>query len=106
MPIGKEITGLVHGRVRQVELFERGREIGLGPLPEDLGDPRNEPAALVDAILTGGEARIAQPVRSIEGAAEGLPLLLTDDGNEEFRAVPGVEQVVDRPWTVLDGIRD
>src|SRR5438034_9139472 len=106
MRIAKEITGLVHGRVRQVELFEHGGEIGLGPLPEDLCDFRNEPAALVDAVLAGGETRIAQPVSPIEGAAEGLPLLLAYNGDEELRAVAGVEQIIDGPWTVLDGIRD
>src|SRR5207244_5880032 len=106
MPIGKEIARLVHGRVRQIELFECSGEISLGPLLEDPCDLRNEPAALVDAVLTGGQARIAQPARSIEGAAKGLPLLLTHDGDEEFRTVPGVEQDVNRPGTVLDGIRD
>src|SRR5947199_7523029 len=106
MPIGKEITRLIHGRVRQVEPLKHGGEISLGPLLEDPCDLRNEPAALVDAVLTGGQARITQPVRSIEGAAKGLPLLLAHDGDEELRAVPGVEQVVNRPGTVLDGIWD
>ena len=99
----EQVAGLVHRRKRQPKALERRAKRCHVVLADGLGDRRDDPVAMVDPALAGREPRIAKPALEAEAAAETLPLLLTDDRNEDRLAVAGLEQVVDGPGRVLHG---
>ena len=70
--IVEQVAGLVDRRERQLQPLQRRGELRGRPLPEDVGDLRDQPGALVDPPLVVAEPRIGEPVLLAEGPAERL----------------------------------
>src|SRR5204863_10052942 len=99
--IVEQVPGLGDRRERQADALEVRREFVLGVAPHELGEPWNQPAALLDAHAVGLEAGVRRELRLAELAAEDLPLRVGDDADEEL-AILGLEDVVHAPRGALD----
>src|SRR5262245_27131825 len=97
MRVAEQILGPVDRRQANVEQIKALGKLRHVPASNLFGDARKDARAREDAVGGGRERRIVQKFLQAELTAEGQPVALGDDADEDTLLTGGIEDVVDRP---------